>query len=355
MTKKISNGVTLDLDQFREQLEKLEDQLQDPDFYNSPEKLKQVSQKYNQLKDLINKYSQLKEIEKSIAETEKLILQEKDKEIAEMAAKELKALEKQRHTLEKEIKHQTKPLSDIDKKNVIIEIRAGTGGEEAALFAADLFRMYSRFAEKKQWPCYIISSNPTDIGGFKEMIFEIKGQGAYSILKNESGVHRVQRIPETEKSGRIHTSAASVVVLPEAKPVDIKIDPKDLKIDVFRASSHGGQHVQKNETAVRITHLPTNTTVSCQDERSQAQNKERALSVLRSRLLASEERKKAKKLKKQRLSQIGTGDRSEKIRTYNFPQNRITDHRIQKSWHDLEQILHGNISPIIEALQSAEK
>jgi len=336
--------------QFKEQVKSLEDQLQDPNIYNNSEKLIEISQKYNQLKDLIRDFRQLEEINHKIFNTEKFLNEESNPDMINLAKKEVKLLEKDKKILENKIKEQTKPQSKIDKKNAIIEIRAGTGGNEAALFAADLFRMYSRYAERKIWGTHIISSHSISIGGFKEIIFEIRGQGAYQALKNESGVHRVQRIPETEKNGRLHTSAASVVVLPEADSIDINIDPGELKIDTFRASGHGGQNVQKNETAIRITHLPTNLVVSCQDERSQKQNKERALTVLRSRLLVVEEEKKDKNLKIKRQSHIGTGDRSEKIRTYNFPQDRVTDHRVKKSWHDLDQILNGGLERIIKDL-----
>ncbi|MCH7759379.1 peptide chain release factor 1 [Patescibacteria group bacterium] len=339
------------LNQFKEQLTELEDQLQNVEVYNQPDRLREISQKYNQLKELIKDFQQLEDVNRKIFETQKLLAKESDQDMIELAKAEIKKLEKDKKNFEKQINQKTKPLSKLDKKNVVMEIRAGTGGGEAALFAADLFRMYSRFAEKKQWRVQIVSSNSTDIGGFKEIIFTIKGLEVYGQLKNESGVHRVQRIPETEKSGRIHTSSASVVVLPEVAEIDIKINLKDLKIDAFRASGHGGQSVQKNETAIRITHLPSGLVVSCQDERSQLQNKIRAMSVLRSRLLILEESKKNKDLKEKRLAQIGTGDRSEKIRTYNFPQDRLTDHRIKKAWYDLEQILDGNINQIIEALQ----
>ncbi len=339
------------LDQFEEQIKNLEGQLQDPAVYNDPYKLKDISQKYNQLKDLIRDFRQLEDINKKIFDTQKLLNQETNAEMIEMIKNEIKSLKKEKEPLEKKIKDQTEPLSEIEKKDVIVEIRAGTGGDEAALFSTDLFRMYSRFAEKKGWSAHLISSHPTPIGGFKEIIFEIKGPGAYRTLRNESGVHRVQRIPETEKSGRIHTSAASVVILPEADPVDVEINPDDIKIDTFRASGHGGQNVQKNETAVRITHLPSGLIVSCQDERSQKQNREKALIVLRSRILAMEEEKKAKNLKEKRQSHIGTGDRSEKIRTYNFPQSRITDHRIKKSWYGLEKILDGDLDTVIQDIQ----
>ncbi|MDA2936187.1 peptide chain release factor 1 [Patescibacteria group bacterium AH-259-L05] len=343
--------MSVDVEQLKQQLTELEGQLQDPEFYNTPEKLSQISQKYNQAKELLRLVEELGEINKKLAETQKLREVESNEEMVDLIDSEIQALQKKKNEIEEKITHNTKQSSKLDTKDAIIEIRAGTGGEEAALFAADLFRMYRRFAEQKQWKINLISSHSTNIGGLKEVIFEIKGPNVYGTLKTESGVHRVQRIPETEKNGRLHTSAASVVVLPEAQEVDITIDPKDLKIDTFRASGHGGQNVQKNETAVRITHLPTNLVVSCQDERSQGQNKERAMTILRSRLLAQKEEKKQKELKQKRQTHIGTGDRSEKIRTYNFPQDRITDHRIKKSWHGLEQILDGHLDPIIATLQ----
>lgn len=345
--------MSVNIDQLKQELKQLEDQLQDPEFYNTPDKLSQVSSQYNSVKELIRFVEELNEINKKLTETQKLHDKESDKEMRSLAEAEIQELEKKKNTLEKEIVQSTKQSSKLDTKNAIIEIRAGTGGEEAALFAANLFRMYRRFAEQKQWKINLISSHSTNIGGLKEVIFEVKGPNVYGILKTESGVHRVQRIPETEKNGRIHTSAASVVVLPEAQDVDLTINPKDLKIDTFRASGHGGQNVQKNETAVRITHLPSHIVVSCQDERSQLQNKERAMKILRSRLLAQKEEEKQKKLKQKRQIYIGTGDRSEKIRTYNFPQDRVTDHRIKKSWYGLEQILDGRLDPILTALQKA--
>ncbi len=338
------------INEAKKELEELAGQLQDPAIYNHPQKLKEVSQKYNQLKESIKDFQDLSEINKKIFETQKLLSQEDNPEMISLIEKEMVTLNKQKQEQEKKIKDKNNPENALGQKNVIMEIRAGTGGEEAALFAADLFRMYSRFGEKNNWTINLISSHPTDIGGFKEIVLSIKGQGVYSSLKNESGVHRVQRIPDTEKSGRVHTSSASVAVLPEAESVDIKLEPTDLKIDTFRASGHGGQNVQKNETAIRITHLPTGLIVSCQDERSQKQNKEKALVVLRSRLLAQKEEEKLKKITNKRKSQIGSGDRSEKIRTYNFPQDRITDHRIKKSWYGLEQILEGELETIINDL-----
>lgn len=338
----------------KKKIEELERELQKPEIYNNPEKLKNISRQYNELKNDLAYLNQLSEINHKIFSTEKMLNSEEEPEMQNMIKQEIKKLREKKEAIEKEFKSEEE-VDAILKKNAIVEIRAGTGGDEAGIFAADLFRMYSRFAEKMNWKIQVISSHPTNLNGLKEIIFEIKGKNAYQRLKNESGVHRVQRIPETEKSGRIHTSAASVVVLPEAQKIDMEIDPKDLKIDHFRSSGHGGQNVQKNETAVRITHLPTNIIVACQDERSQLQNKERALTILRSRLLAQKEEEKRKSLKEKRQSHIGTGDRSEKIRTYNFPQDRITDHRIPKSWHGLEQIMDGQIENIIDFLQQAEK
>ncbi len=335
-------------EEIKKELEELEQQLQNSEIYNDAKKLKEVSKKYNELKKIFNKLKQLEEITRKIFDTEKMLNQESAPEMIEMIKQEIEELKEKKIKLKKEFEKKDDNSSQTGKNVIIMEIRAGTGGDEAGLFAADLFRMYSRFAEKMKWKTKIISSHPTTINGFKEVIFEVRGKDVYKLLQNESGIHRVQRIPDTEKNGRIHTSAVSVVVLPEAKEIDIKIENKDLRMDYFRASGHGGQNVQKNETAIRITHLPTNTVVSCQDERSQGQNKERAMTILRSRLLAKKIEKENENLKEKRQSQVGTGDRSEKIRTYNFPQDRVTDHRIHKSWHGLEQILSGDIESMIK-------
>ncbi len=296
----------------------------------------------NQLKQELTK------IEEQIAENKILIGSEADAGLIQLAREEVSELQKRKQIIEEQIKKSSEgPIS----KKVIVEIRAGTGGEEAALFAADLFKMYSRFAEKQGWKTSVLGSNRTSLRGYKEIIFEISGSGAYSKIKQESGVHRVQRIPETEKGGRIHTSTATVAVLPYVEKSVIKLNPKDLKIDVFRSSGPGGQNVNKRESAVRITHIPTGIVVASQQERTQQANRETATEILRSKIYAKKLEEEQKKEGADRKKQIGTADRSEKIRTYNFPQDRITDHRIGKSWHNIESILAGNLEPIIKTFE----
>ena len=334
------------LQKLKGEIEETERELNNPEVLKDQEKLKNLSQKYKELKKEEKLLVSLKEIEEKIKTTEELLKKEKSLEMISLIEQELKNLADEKQKIEKE----GKSGEEIEEKNAIIEIRAGTGGEEAGLFAGDLFRMYSRFAEKNNWPVQILSSSPTSLNGYKEIIFGVKEKNVWEALRHESGVHRVQRIPTTEKSGRIHTSTVSVAVLPEASEVEVKLRPEDLEISTFRSSGHGGQNVQKVETAVRIIHKPTGLVVSCQEERFQQRNKDKALKILRARLLAQQLEKQEKELTEERRMQIGKAMRAEKIRTYNFPQNRITDHRINKSWHNLEKILQGNLEEVINDL-----
>jgi len=334
------------LQKLKGEIEETERELNNPEVLKDQEKLKNLSQKYKELKKEEKLLVSLKEIEEKIKTTEELLKKEKSLEMISLIEQELKNLADEKQKIEKE----GKSGEEIEEKNAIIEIRAGTGGEEAGLFAGDLFRMYSRFAEKNNWPVQILSSSPTSLNGYKEIIFGVKGKNVWEALRHESGVHRVQRIPTTEKSGRIHTSTVSVAVLPEASEVEVKLRPEDLEISTFRSSGHGGQNVQKVETAVRIIHKPTGLVVSCQEERFQQRNKDKALKILRARLLAQQLEKQEKELTEERRMQIGKAMRAEKIRTYNFPQNRITDHRINKSWHNLKKILQGNLEEVINDL-----
>ena len=319
------------------------------------EQMQELAREHASLQDLVAKYGQYKAAVASLEETKGMITQGLDEDMAELARDEMASLQERRDRLVEEIKKALVPRDPADDKSVIVEIRAGAGGDEAGLFAADLFRMYIRYASNRGWGTEVISSNETGIGGFKEIIFDVTGKGAYSRLKYESGVHRVQRVPFTESSGRIHTSTATVAVLPEAKEVDIAVDPGDLRVDTFRASGAGGQHVNKVESAVRITHLPTGMVVSCQDERSQLKNRAKAMAVLRARLLDAERQRQVQEVTDARRSQVGTGDRSEKIRTYNYPQSRVTDHRIGLTLHSLEAVLEGAIDEIIDAVTEADQ
>jgi len=314
-------------------------------------RLKKLAKEHSALKPIVEKYREYKKNQKDLDEVERLLGQKRDdEEFIELLESEKEDLENKNKKLKEELEEFLFQQQEGQDRNIIMEIRAGTGGEEAALFVSDLFRMYSKYAQSKAWKVEVLSSHPTATGGFKELIFSVEGGGVYNRLRYESGTHRVQRVPTTEASGRIHTSAATVAVLPEAEEVDLKIDPNDLKIETFRASGHGGQHVNVTDSAVRITHLPTNTVVSCQDERSQIKNRQKAMKVLRARILEKLEKEKNEEISKFRKSQIGTGDRSQKIRTYNFPQNRVTDHRINLTLYKLNDILEGDLDQIIDCL-----
>jgi len=336
-----------EIDKIKEKVAQLEKKLLDPAVQKDKQKLKDISQKYSRLKEKLNYLEEIEKIDKLILKTKPLLL---DKELSQIAQEEINNLEKRK----KELLEKINPKSEKKEKKIIMEIRAGAGGEESALFASDLFRMYSRFAQKKGWDIHILDKSQSDLKGFKEIVFSVQGKGVWENLKYEAGVHRVQRIPETEKSGRVHTSTASVAVLDIPEEKEIEIRPEDLKIDTFRSSGHGGQNVQKVETGVRITHLPTNIVVSCQTERSQYQNKMNALNLLKARIKQKILSSQEKQTINQRRSQIGQAKRAEKIRTYNFPQNRVTDHRINKSWHNLEEILQGELEDIIESLKKAD-
>lgn len=328
----------------------LENKISDPDVIARQDEWQKYTKAHARLSEIVEKFREYKLVLQDFADAEAIIKEENDKELLAFAQTELNASKKRIVELEQQLQILLLPRDENDDKNVILEIRGGAGGDEAALFAGVLIRMYSRYAENQNWKVEFLDANPTGLGGFKEVVIMIYGNGVYSKLKYESGVHRVQRVPETESSGRIHTSTVTVAVLPEAEEVDIEINPNDLRIDTFCASGAGGQHVNRTESAVRITHLPTGIVAQCQDEKSQLQNKEKSMRMLRAKLLDVAQQEQAAATAQDRKSQVGTGDRSERIRTYNFPQGRVTDHRIGLTLHKLEQVLNGELDELVDAL-----
>ena len=343
------------LEKIKERYELVNQQLSDPAVLNDRKKMINLGKERSELEEIVQVYKNYKNVLDNLKGNKELIDAREDTELVEMAELELEDLNKQKENLEEEIKIILLPKDPNDDKSVIMEIRAGTGGDEAALFAGDLFRMYTRLAENKGWKTEMIDINDTGLGGIKEVVFSLEGPNVYGDLKFESGVHRVQRVPETEGSGRVHTSAASVAVLPEVQDVQVEINPADLKIDIFRSGGAGGQSVNKLETAIRITHLPTKIVVSCQDERSQLKNKQKAMKVLKARLYDFELKKHTDRISAKRKLMVGSGDRSDKIRTYNFPQNRITDHRIGLTLYNLSNIMEGDLSELIEQIKIADR
>ena len=343
------------LEALEERFNLVSEKISDPEIIADQESWRKFCKEHSDLTPIVNKYKEYKEAKKTIADDKEMLEMGQEKEFEEMIKQELNEAEERIKVVSEELKVLLLPKDPNDEKNVIVEIRGGTGGDEAALFAADLMRMYSMYAEAKRWKIDILNSNPTDIGGYKEVSFSIEGQGAYSKFKFESGVHRVQRVPETESGGRIHTSAVTVAVLPEVEEVEVEINQNDLRIDVFRAGGPGGQCVNTTDSAVRITHLPTGIVVSCQDEKSQHKNKDKAMKILRSRIYDAMEAQRHKEIADERKMQVGSGDRSERIRTYNFPQGRVTDHRINLTLYKLEHILDGNIDELIDALITADQ
>lgn len=343
------------LKKIKNRYDQINEQLSDSSVTSNREKMINLSRERSDLDEIISAYESYSKLLKDLEGNKEIINSKNDKELTEIAESELKELEEKRESMEEEIKLLLLPKDPNDNKSIIMEVRAGTGGEEAALFAADLFRMYSRFAEIKGWRIDLVDISYTGIGGLKEVVFSINGEGIFGTLKFESGVHRVQRVPATEGSGRVHTSAASVVVLPEVEDVQVDIDSKDLKIDIFRSGGAGGQNVNKVETAVRITHLPSGIVVQCQDERSQLKNRQKAMKVLRARLYDKKLKEQESEVSAQRKNMVKSGDRSDKIRTYNFPQNRVTDHRIGLTLYNLSEIINGDLFELIEQLKLADR
>lgn len=340
---------------FDKRYSELSQRLYEPSVAADPEQYQKIMKELKSIEEIVLTYREYKQAVKSQDESLEILEESGDSDLKELAQLELDEAKQNIEELSEKLKILLLPKDPNDERNVIVEIRGGAGGEESALFSAVLFRMYSMYAEKKGYKVEIVNANETELGGYKEISFMIEGEGAYSRFKYESGVHRVQRVPETESQGRVHTSTTTVAVLPEAEDVELEIDPKDLKIDTFRSSGAGGQHINKTSSAIRITHLPTGTVVECQDERSQYKNKDKALKVLKSRLLKEKQDKQASEIAANRKSQVGTGDRSERIRTYNYPQGRLTDHRIGLTLYKLEDILNGNLDEVIDALVTADR
>ena len=328
----------------------LTEKINDPDIINDQAVWRSYMKEHSELSSIVGKYKEYKKTEQDLSDAKEMLEDSNDEELRQLAKDEIRTLQELIEELSEELKLLLVPKDPNDEKNVIVEIRGGAGGDEAALFAGDLFRMYYRFAERNRWKTELLSTNESDVGGFKEIVFMIKGKSVYSRLKFESGVHRVQRIPVTESSGRIHTSTVTVAVLPEADEVDVELNMNDIRVDVFRSSGNGGQSVNTTDSAVRVTHAPTGIVISCQDEKSQLKNKEKALKILRAKLYDLEQEKQQSEISAERRSQVGTGDRSERIRTYNFPQNRVTDHRVNLTLHKLDMVLDGELNEIMDTL-----
>jgi peptide chain release factor 1 len=343
------------LAQVDEKYENLARMLGDPEVISDMNKLRIYSKEHSDLTPVIEAYREYVSLKDQLEEAEEMIQEEKDPELVSLAREEKNDLTKGMDELEDKLKMLLLPVDPNDERNVLLEVRAGTGGDEASLFVADLARMYNRFAERRNWKIEVLNSSPTELGGFREIILLLKGQKVYSLLKYEGGIHRVQRVPETESSGRIHTSAVSVVVMPEAEEVEVHINPEDVRVDVFRASGCGGQHVNTTDSAVRLTHIPTGLVVSCQDEKSQHKNKSKAMKILQARLLAKEEEERRAEVDGVRRSMVGSGDRSERIRTYNFPQARVSDHRINLTLYKLEAVMDGDLDELTQALMASDQ